>query len=125
MRNERTLHIGIAPREFVKRITLEIARGKKIAPNMPKLWVSSLQSLAKILSDENMLLLEIIRNSKPESVTELAELSGRAKSNLSRTLRTMVGLGLIELREINKKKAPFVAFDKLEFEFDLQRPRAA
>ncbi|MGE0024067.1 MAG: MarR family transcriptional regulator [Hyphomicrobium sp.] len=127
----RILHIGIAPREYVKQRTMEVARGKPFAPDEPKHWVSSLESLARVLTDSNMLLLEMIRNSKPQSMAELAKLSGRAKSNLSRTLHTMESLGLVELRDVpGGKKAPQVIYDSLKFEYPLrprkpQKPKAA
>lgn len=53
----------------------------------------------RVLSPENMALVDLIREARPQSVAELAKLSGRAKSNLSRTLHAMAGLGVIELRD--------------------------
>jgi predicted transcriptional regulator len=41
----------------------------------------------------------MIASAEPRSLTELAELSGRAKSNLSRTLRTMERYGLVTLEK--------------------------
>lgn len=50
-----------------------------------------------MLSDENRALLRLIRDRHPCIVMELVELSGRAASNLSRTLRTLEGYGLVRL----------------------------
>ncbi|MBV2181247.1 MAG: helix-turn-helix domain-containing protein [Castellaniella sp.] len=50
-----------------------------------------------MLSDENRALLRLMYEREPRTVLELAELSGRAASNLSRTLRTMEGYGLVRL----------------------------
>lgn len=123
MSDIRILHIGIAPRDYVKQRTMDIVRGKPFGPGEPRHWVSSLESLARVLTDSNMLLLEMIRNSKPQSLTELAKLSGRAKSNLSRTLHTMESLGLVEIHEESRgKKVPTVVYDSLKFEYPL-RPR--
>ena len=36
----KTLHIGVAPPGYVKRRMMEIARGGKLLPGEPKLWVS-------------------------------------------------------------------------------------
>lgn len=127
----KVLRIGIAPREYVRQRTMDIVRGKKVGENEPRHWVSSLESLAKVLSDRNMLLLEMIRNSHPQSMSELAKISGRAKSNLSRTLHTMESLGLIELTMVaGGKKVPTVIYDKLTVDYSLtpphpQNPRAA
>ena len=124
MNDLRVLRIGIAPREYVKQRTLEIARGRKLAPNEPKHWVSSLDALARVLSEKNMLLLEMIRNANPQSVAELAKLSGRAKSNLSRTLHTMESLGLIELKEVSRgRKSPSINYDALTVDYPLARTK--
>jgi predicted transcriptional regulator len=44
------------------------------------------------------------------SLTELAEKTGRNKSNLSRTLKTMEGYGLVNLKRENGKVFPQVAY---------------
>lgn len=125
---DRILLIGIAPREYVKQRTIEIARGKPLAPGEPKHWVSSLESLARVLSEKNMLLIEMIRNSHPQSLAELAKLSGRAKSNLSRTLQSMEKLGLVEISMQSRgRKVPTVVYDKVRLECAVgaAKPKAA
>jgi predicted transcriptional regulator len=124
----KTLHVGIAPVGYVKRRMMEIARGAKPLPGEPKLWVSSLESLAKVLSERNMLLLQMIRNSHPQSLTELARLSGRAVSNLSRTLHGLERLGLVEFEEKSRgRKVPTAVYTrvKLECTFAPSRSKAA
>ena len=94
----KTLHIGIAPYEDMKARTMAIARGEmKPRRDEPKLWFTSIESLARVLSDKNRLLLDLIIDRKPNSIAELETLSGRAKSNLSRTLKSMERFGLVEL----------------------------
>lgn len=56
-----------------------------------------MRSMAEVLSDDNRALLKLIREQKPDSLNQLADLSGRAPSNLSRTLKTMERYGLVEL----------------------------
>jgi len=95
-----TLKVGIANYEEMKARTLAIANGElKPKRNDPKVWFTSIESFAKILSDKNRVLLDLINEKNPASMAELAELSGRAKSNLSRTLHTMERYGLVELTE--------------------------
>ncbi|MEE9259410.1 MAG: helix-turn-helix domain-containing protein [Nitrospinaceae bacterium] len=82
----------------MKARTLAIARGtRKPKRGEPKIWFTSMESFAKVLSDRNRALLDLIAETQPDSLTELAALSGRAKSNLSRTLHTMEGYGLVNL----------------------------
>jgi predicted transcriptional regulator len=57
-----------------------------------------MRSLAEVLSDENRALLKVIQETKPESITSLAEKTGRKPGNLSRTLKTMSHYGLVEMR---------------------------
>ena len=95
----KTLQVGIASYEEMKARTLAIVKGKyKPASDEPKVWFTSAESFARILSNPNRALLRIIGESSPESLTELAKLTGRKKSNLSRTLKTMERYGLLRLR---------------------------
>lgn len=66
---------------------------------MPTVWFSSMASLAAVLSDDNRALLRLIDERQPKSLTELAAWTGRKVPNLSRTLRTMAGYGLVELKK--------------------------
>jgi len=95
----RTLNVGIASFEEMKARTLAIARGD-LAPRAddPKIWFTSTESFAKVLSAKNRELLRVIAERTPESLERLATLTHRAKSNLSRTLKKMEALGLVELR---------------------------
>jgi predicted transcriptional regulator len=115
MSAHRTLYIGIAPRSYLKARTIAIAKGEMPYADEPKHWVSSLESLGRILSEKNMILIEMIRSSKPNSLTELAILSGRKPSNLSRTLKAMEKIGIVEFEQGSKiKKVPRIVYDKFE-----------
>lgn len=113
-----TLKVGIASREQYRKRTLEIARGKYIpGRNEPKVWFESLSTLSQVLSDQNRNLLKLILETHPESLQELAESSGRATSNLSRTLRTMESYGLIRFESgPNRRRAPRVNYSGVELE---------
>lgn len=96
----KTLMVGIANYELMKERTMKIARGEyRAGKSEPKIWFTSLESFARILSDRNRELLKLIYEHQPDSLTELAEVSGREKSNLSRTLKTMNRYGLVNLKE--------------------------
>ncbi len=96
----KTLRVGIASPAQMSSRTLAGARGAlKLGPDEPKLWFTSIESLARVLSGENRLLLDLIIERRPKLLAELEALSGRAKSNLSRTLKTMERFGLVELLE--------------------------
>jgi predicted transcriptional regulator len=95
-----TLKVGIASYEQYKKRTMAIARGEyRRMPGEPKVWFSSIESFAKVLSERNRELLRVIAATEPQSLNELAERTGRAKSNLSRTLKTMERYGLVRFEK--------------------------
>ena len=94
----KMLKIGITSYEDMKARTLAIARGElKVKPSDPKVWFPSTESLVRVLSNRNRLLLATIRDSRPQSLSDLAQLTGRKTSNLSRTLKTMERYGIVKL----------------------------
>lgn len=118
-----TPKVGIASYEQMKARTLSIARGDLMpGVNDPKVWFTSLESFAKVMSERNQELLNIIAKERPNSLTELEALSGRKKANLSRTLNRMALYGLVELlRGERGRIAPRVKFDRLELDLPLLR----
>ena len=108
----KMLKIGIASYEEMKARTLAIARGElKPKATDPKVWFPSTESLVRVLSDKNRLLLATIRDSQPQSLSDLADLTGRRKSNLSRTLKTMERFGIVELhRKAKGRLVPRVRY---------------
>lgn len=105
----KSIMIGILSQERICARTLAIARGEyKPKPTEPKIWFTSMRSLAEVLSDENRALLKVIQESQPQSITSLAEMTGRKASNLSRTLKTMSNYGLVEMRRDKNQVRPVV-----------------
>lgn len=73
-----------------------------------------------MLSGRNRNLLATIARERPDSLTELAELAGRSKSNLSRTLRTMSRYGLVELKKGERGiLVPRVCYDQVRLDVSL------
>ena len=122
-----TLKVGIASYEEMKALTLAIARGqRKLAPQEPRVWFPSTESFAKVLSAGNRDLLRIIAEKAPGSLDELAQLTGRKKSNLSRTLKTMANYGLVRLERGERGRiAAKAVHDRIELELPLVRKEHA
>ncbi|MGB6689182.1 MAG: helix-turn-helix domain-containing protein [Terracidiphilus sp.] len=118
-----TLRVGIASYDEMKALTLAIARGqRKLAPREPRIWFPSTESFAKVLSAGNRELLRMIAEESPGSLEELARLTGRKKSNLSRTLKTMANYGLVRLERGERGRiAAKVVYDRIELELPLAR----
>jgi predicted transcriptional regulator len=111
----KTLKVGISTYAEMKARTLAVARGEHRVADEPRVWFTSTESFAKVLSAGNRELLRIIGESAPGSIEELAQLTGRAKSNLSRTLKTMAGYGLVRLEPgQHGRLAPKVIYDRVE-----------
>lgn len=119
----RVARVGIADYEKQKARLMAIARGQyKPAPDEPKIWFSSIESLAQVLSTKNQLLLEVIADSKPASVAELETLTGRKVSNLSRTLKTLERFGLVDLKREGRNLVPRALYDKVTVDVPLTAP---
>ena len=125
-----TLKVGIADYDEMKARTMRIARGEeKPAAGDPNIWFTSTESFAKVLSAGNRELLRIIIEQAPGSVEELSQMTGRAKSNLSRTLKTLANYGLIRMEKgQGLKLVPKVEHDRVELVLPLtagKTPRKA
>src|SRR5688572_6145003 len=119
----KKLKVGIANLEQYKKRTMAIARGEfKPAAGDPKVWFTSIESFARILSDKNRELLALIAETEPDSMSELAEKAGRARSNLSRTLRTMERYGLVRfVKGRGRQLAPRVHYSDIVLDMPLVR----
>ncbi|WP_306049855.1 helix-turn-helix domain-containing protein [Oceaniradius stylonematis] len=111
-----TLKVGIADHGEMKARTMRIARGEeKSTPDEPTVWFASTESFARLLSASNRELLRVIHEHAPGSLEELAQITGRAGPNISRTLKKMEGCGLIRMEKgKGLKLVPNVIHDRVE-----------
>ena len=78
------------------------------------------------LSKRNGPNCDTTRPETPGSLDELARITGKAKSNLSRTLRTMEGYGLVRLEHGERGRiTPKVMHDRVALDLPLTLPRKA
>jgi predicted transcriptional regulator len=114
------LKIGILSKEDYRRRAIAVAKGEyKPKKNEPTVWFESMESLGQILSGQNQKLLRIIRDSHPLSLTELEQLSGRKKSNLSRTLKTLLNYGIVDLVKEKGTVRPVVKATEFKVELSI------
>ena len=116
--SKRILHIGIAPRERIHRRMLDIAKGaKRQQPGEPRVWFTSWEALARVLSRKNLALIEMIREAEPQSVTELAKRVGRSKTNVLRSLKILKEFEIVDFEEgEGGRKAPRLNYDDFRVE---------
>jgi predicted transcriptional regulator len=111
------------PYEKYKQYTMAIACGKyKPKRNEPKIWFESIETFCQVLSTKNVELLKLIDEKKPQSIRELAEISGRQVSNLSRTLKTFNKYGIVDIIENKKAKMPVAKTTSFNIEYGKKYP---
>jgi len=117
----KNVKVGIASHEELKKRAMEIARGERREdPKEPKVWFTSMESFARVLSEPNRRLLKVIDEKRPASLKELEALTGRKVSNLSRILKTMSRYGLVSLDHGKRGAvAPRVLIKKLHMDLAL------
>ena len=109
----------IQSHDDLKKEMIAVARGKRTAPKHAALpSFNSVEALMRLLTPENRELLAIIRDRKPQSIAELAEISGRAQPNLTRTLAKLEAIGFVEMRTMERRKVPTAVVHKLRVEID-------
>lgn len=107
--------IGVMSEAMIRERMLSIVKGEyKPASNEPKVWFTSLNAISQLLCEENRTLLKTIKNERPETVTELAELTGRKKSNISVTLKSLAAKGFIKLEKKGRFVTPIAIFTDFE-----------
>ncbi len=115
----KKLKIGIMPREQFQRRLVAIAAGTiKPKPGEPKIWFSSIRSLSEVLSENNVKLLKIIKEEHPQTLAELARISGRQTSNISRTLKKMESHGIVELKRREHQVMPVVKATAFDIQYE-------
>ena len=96
-----------------------VARGEKAAPkDAAAPSFNSVDVLMRLLTPENRKLMAIIRDKKPKSIAQLAKLTGRAPSNLTRTLGKLEDAGLVKMQADKRKKIPIPAVKTLRLKID-------
>lgn len=127
MNQAPSIKVGIMPFDQFKKYTLSIVKGDyKPHPNEPKIWFPSIKSLAHALSEENQLLLKLIIDHRPQSISALESLTGRKANNLLRTLRMMESYGLVKFSKgkASKGRAPLipkVLYERVQIEVNFNK----
>ncbi len=96
-----------------------VARGERPAPaDAGEPSFDSVEVVVRLLTPENRALLALIRDRKPQSLAELATLSGRAQPNLTRTLAKLEAAGFVTMTSSGRRKAPRAIVTRIVVEID-------
>ncbi|MFA4957229.1 MAG: hypothetical protein WC556_09695 [Candidatus Methanoperedens sp.] len=101
--------------EHLNQLFEQVKRGEIHEPTPHKIVAQKAEDIGKILTQERLRLLAIIRENKPESISELARMLNRKESNVHNDLTFLEGIGLLELKEGKNHvmKMPVVDYDAL------------
>lgn len=88
-----------------------VARGEQQPSPRP------VAALLKALSPEALELLELLLQERPGTIAEVAERTGRAQPNISRSLQLLARLGLVELHREGREVRPIATTAKLVIDF--------
>lgn len=112
-------HFKVQSHKLLKEEMKAVARGERTVPkDAAGTSFESVEALLRLLTPQNRRLLAIIRDKKPQSIAELAELTGRAQPNLTRTLGKLEAVGFVLLKSINRRKVPTAAVRSLRIKID-------
>ena len=103
----KQMKFGIASVAEQRTRSLAIAAGtRQPGPEEPNVWFPSVSALSRVLSDENMALLKVIREQRPASMDALAKVVGKQPPNVSRSLHMMEQYGLVRLVKHGRTVVP-------------------
>ena len=96
-----------------------VARGEKKAPkDAGGMSFDSVEALLRLLTPQNRELLAAIRDKKPQSIAELAKLTGRAQPNLTRTLGKLEAIDFVRFNTVERRKVPTASIQSLQINID-------
>lgn len=100
----------------------DIRDGKITGKQKSKIVARTPEDVTKILTNERIRLLQMIRKKNPESISELAHLLDCSQSNVSNDAKYLEGIGLLKLEVKNNPimhKKPVVNYDAVRITVDL------
>ncbi len=108
--------VVMSDEEYGKHLNLmfeKVKRGEIDEQEPHRIFVRNAEIIGKTLTSERIRLIQVIKEKKPESISELARILRRKQSNVYMDVIYLEGLGLIELKKGRNrvKKAPVIEYD--------------
>ena len=108
-----------APKRTAKRLFASQKAARQYDERQAMVALESVEAALRLLTGQNRDLIRMIEAGKFNSMAELAAQSGRAESNLNRTIKKLSKLGLVTLkRERGRLIKPELAIRSLRIELD-------
>ncbi|HCH1218879.1 transcriptional regulator [Vibrio parahaemolyticus] len=107
--------IGILSEELARKRMIRIAERKVIPEeSYPLFLFESLSALSQLLSNENVELLNLMACEKPNSLDELAEISGRSIKDVTDAFEALSSKGFAYLDVRGMESRPIALFTTFE-----------
>jgi predicted transcriptional regulator len=108
-----------APKRMGKRVFASEKAARQFDERQALIALESVEAALRLLTGQNRDLIRMIEAGKFKSMADLAAQSGRAESNLNRTIKKLSKLGLVTLkREGGRLVKPELAIRSLRIELD-------
>jgi predicted transcriptional regulator len=107
--------IDILSEELARKRMIRIVEGKVTAEEpYPQFLFESLAALSQLLSNENVELLNLIAREKPNSLDDLAEMSGRSIKDVTDTFEALSSKGFACIETKGGQSRPIALFTTFE-----------
>ena len=90
-----------------------LQEGEQVRPQPEGIYFTDFEAFRKAMTPQRFALLRMIREKHPDYISELADISGRNIKNISDDIRALVNLGLVEILQTGKSKAPHLRYEKI------------
>ena len=102
----------------VEKVWTGVEKGKK-AKRHEGIYFENLEAMRKVLTEERLRILKVVKQQRPSSIYELAKVLGRDVKNTFNDVQFLSEAGLIELKKTKtgrEKTTPIVRYDKILLE---------
>ncbi|MBF0563651.1 MAG: hypothetical protein HQK89_00255 [Nitrospirae bacterium] len=125
----KTVRLGVKPLEdglddavdLMKRIE----KGEHVKKRKPGIYFENVTAIPRILTQDRLKMLNVIKENHPSSISDLAKLLGRDVNNVKTDVQYLSDLGLIKLKKSkngdgeNELTTPTVNYEKLLLEINI------
>lgn len=104
--------------EEVRGVWKRVEQGEKTKKH-EGVYFENLEAMRKVLTEERLRILKVIKQNHPASIYELAKMLGRDVKNTFNDVQFLAGAGLIELKKTKdgrERSMPIVSYDRIMLE---------
>lgn len=102
-----------------KDVMKRLEKGEQVKKKKPGIYFEDIETMRKVITQERIRILKVIKQRHPSSIYELAKILKRDTKNVSNDVNYLKEIGLIELKKTTEgraKSTPSVNYDKILLE---------